>query len=199
MSLAPSHLLLPGMFGFGQLASYDYFVHLERALVSACSAAGDEVRAYVADVSPTASIRRRGSHSATSSRGPTPRTAGRRDPPHRPLDRGPRRPPRRHPVRRPHTLATPALVAPAPRQRHHHQHATLRHPLASIFATVSGRAARGPLRAHLHRAVARVAAALGRQRGRGRLRSRGPRSASTSPSSTAPSRPSCASSTTPQP
>ena len=51
--------LSPGLFGFGQLASYDYFVHLEQGLVERLQAAGDDVRAYVADVAPTASIRRR--------------------------------------------------------------------------------------------------------------------------------------------
>jgi triacylglycerol lipase len=50
------------MFGFGRLASYDYFVHLERALVERLRAAGDEARTYVADVSPTASIRRRSAY-----------------------------------------------------------------------------------------------------------------------------------------
>jgi hypothetical protein len=47
------------MFGFGRLASYDYFVHLERALLDRLRTAGDDARAYVAEVSPTASIRRR--------------------------------------------------------------------------------------------------------------------------------------------
>src|SRR5882672_178823 len=49
----------PGMFGFGRLASYDYFVHLERALSERLRAAGDQVETHVAQVSPTASIRRR--------------------------------------------------------------------------------------------------------------------------------------------
>jgi triacylglycerol lipase len=51
--------LSPGMFGFGRLASYDYFAHLERALSDRLRAAGDEVDIHVAQVSPTASIRRR--------------------------------------------------------------------------------------------------------------------------------------------
>jgi hypothetical protein len=49
----------PGMFGFGRLASYDYFEHLERELTARLRAAGDDVLLHVAQVSPTASIRRR--------------------------------------------------------------------------------------------------------------------------------------------
>jgi triacylglycerol lipase len=49
----------PGMFGFGRLASYDYFVHLERALGDALRARGDEAATWVVDVAPTASVRRR--------------------------------------------------------------------------------------------------------------------------------------------
>jgi hypothetical protein len=51
--------LSPGMFGFGRLASYDYFGHVERALSERFRSAGDDVRTYVLDSSPTASIRRR--------------------------------------------------------------------------------------------------------------------------------------------
>jgi|CZKU01.1.fsa_nt_gi hypothetical protein len=51
--------LSPGMFGFGRLASYDYFTHVERALVTRLRARGDDVVTHVAHVSPTASIRRR--------------------------------------------------------------------------------------------------------------------------------------------
>ncbi len=47
------------MFGFGRLASYDYFVHLERALGDALRARGHEVATWVVDVAPTASVRRR--------------------------------------------------------------------------------------------------------------------------------------------
>lgn len=47
------------MFGFGRLASYDYFAHLERALSDRLRAAGDDADIHVAQVSPTASIRRR--------------------------------------------------------------------------------------------------------------------------------------------
>jgi len=47
------------MFGFGRLASYDYFVHLERALGDALRARGQEVATWVVDVAPTASVRRR--------------------------------------------------------------------------------------------------------------------------------------------
>ena len=49
----------PGMFGFGRLASYDYFAHVERALTERLHAAGEQIETYVTDVSPTASIRRR--------------------------------------------------------------------------------------------------------------------------------------------
>ena len=51
--------LSPGMFGFGRLATYDYFAHVERALVKRFSDAGKPLEAHVVDVSPTASIRRR--------------------------------------------------------------------------------------------------------------------------------------------
>ncbi|HEY4014096.1 MAG TPA: hypothetical protein VGM06_12210 [Polyangiaceae bacterium] len=51
--------LSPGMFGFGRLASYDYFVHLEKAFRERFRAAGDEVEIHVAHVTPNASIRRR--------------------------------------------------------------------------------------------------------------------------------------------
>jgi hypothetical protein len=54
----------PGMFGFGQLASYDYFAHLERAIGDHLRAAGDEVETWVVDVAPTASVRRRASRMA---------------------------------------------------------------------------------------------------------------------------------------
>jgi triacylglycerol lipase len=51
--------LSPGMFGFGRLASYDYFVHLEKAIGDRIRAAGDQVKIHVAHVMPNASIRRR--------------------------------------------------------------------------------------------------------------------------------------------
>jgi len=44
------------MFGFGRLASYDYFKHVERGLVGRFA---HEPRTYVLNVAPTASIRRR--------------------------------------------------------------------------------------------------------------------------------------------
>ena len=54
------HLYLsPGLFGFGRLASYDYFTHVERALTARIRARGEDVVTHVAHVSPTASIRRR--------------------------------------------------------------------------------------------------------------------------------------------
>jgi hypothetical protein len=49
----------PGMFGFGRLASYDYFAHLDRALTRALRDAGHDVATWVIDVAPTASIRGR--------------------------------------------------------------------------------------------------------------------------------------------
>jgi triacylglycerol lipase len=51
--------LSPGMFGFGQLGSYNYFTHVERELAARFAAAGHELVAHVIDVLPTASIRRR--------------------------------------------------------------------------------------------------------------------------------------------
>jgi hypothetical protein len=47
------------MFGFGKLATYDYFAHVSRALAKRFSDAGEELEVHVADVAPTASIRRR--------------------------------------------------------------------------------------------------------------------------------------------
>ena len=49
----------PGMFGFGRLASYDYFAHLEKAISERLRAEGCEVATYVVEVLPTASVRRR--------------------------------------------------------------------------------------------------------------------------------------------
>lgn len=49
----------PGFFGFGRLASYDYFEHLEKALEARFAEAGHEVETYVVEVPPTASVRRR--------------------------------------------------------------------------------------------------------------------------------------------
>ena len=51
--------LSPGMFGFGKLATYDYFAHVERALAKRFADAGKELESHVVDVAPTASIRRR--------------------------------------------------------------------------------------------------------------------------------------------
>ena len=47
------------MFGFGRLASYDYFSHLERALLGELRERGHDGAAWVVDVPPTASVRRR--------------------------------------------------------------------------------------------------------------------------------------------
>ena len=49
----------PGMFGFGRLASYDYFAHLEAALGARFRDAGHRLETFVVDVPPTASLRRR--------------------------------------------------------------------------------------------------------------------------------------------
>lgn len=51
--------LSPGMFGFGKLAAYDYFAHVERALSARFASRGEELHTHVVDVAPTASIRRR--------------------------------------------------------------------------------------------------------------------------------------------
>ncbi len=56
----PHHIfLLPGMFGFGRLAGYDYFQHLRRALVARFIDADIPALVEVVAVPPTASIRRR--------------------------------------------------------------------------------------------------------------------------------------------
>jgi len=47
------------MFGFGKLATYDYFAHVERALAKRFADAGEYLETHVVDVAPTASIRRR--------------------------------------------------------------------------------------------------------------------------------------------
>jgi hypothetical protein len=47
------------MFGFGRLASYDYFAHVERALDERLSVGGATTELFVADVPPTASVRKR--------------------------------------------------------------------------------------------------------------------------------------------
>lgn len=47
------------MFGFGKLATYDYFAHVARELRARFEAAGQELETHVVDVAPTASIRRR--------------------------------------------------------------------------------------------------------------------------------------------
>ncbi len=47
------------MFGFGRLASYDYFEHVEVGLIERLQAERDLAEVFVVDVPPTASIRRR--------------------------------------------------------------------------------------------------------------------------------------------
>lgn len=51
--------LSPGLFGFGELASYDYFGHVRRALEVRFREAGHTLTSQVANVLPTASVRRR--------------------------------------------------------------------------------------------------------------------------------------------
>ena len=48
--------LIPGLFGFGRLAGYDYFEHLERALTERFAAAGERLDLEVISAPPTASI-----------------------------------------------------------------------------------------------------------------------------------------------
>lgn len=48
--------LIPGLFGFGKLAGYDYFEHLERALGERFERAGQTLRITVVSAPPTASI-----------------------------------------------------------------------------------------------------------------------------------------------
>jgi triacylglycerol lipase len=56
----PHHVFLtPGMFGFGRLASYDYFAHVDQALARRFDDAGVPAKIHVVDVPPTASVRRR--------------------------------------------------------------------------------------------------------------------------------------------
>jgi hypothetical protein len=68
----------PGMFGFGKLGSYTYFVHLERELTARFAAAGHELVSHVIEDLPTASIRRRSHRLAEL----VQRTAGDSDPIH---------------------------------------------------------------------------------------------------------------------
>jgi hypothetical protein len=58
----------PGIFGFGRLASYDYFGHVERALEARFREAGQSVTSTVVGVMPTASVRRRAAHLAATVR-----------------------------------------------------------------------------------------------------------------------------------
>lgn len=58
--MAPAHVFLsPGFFGFKTLGSYAYFCHLEAGLLRRFRDAGREAQVHVADVHPSASIRRR--------------------------------------------------------------------------------------------------------------------------------------------
>jgi triacylglycerol lipase len=51
--------LSPGMFGFGELASFSYFGHVRTAIIERFAARGRACEVHVVDVHPTASIRRR--------------------------------------------------------------------------------------------------------------------------------------------
>lgn len=50
---------VPGVFGFAQLASYDYFAHVRSALHARFRNAGRQLDTHAVDVLPTASVRRR--------------------------------------------------------------------------------------------------------------------------------------------
>lgn len=55
-----AHVFLsPGMFGFGELASFDYFEHVRDALIERFARRDRPIGVHVVDVHPTASIRRR--------------------------------------------------------------------------------------------------------------------------------------------
>lgn len=51
--------LSPGFFGFSTLGSYHYFCHVEAGLRERFASVGKQVQVFIADVHPTASIRRR--------------------------------------------------------------------------------------------------------------------------------------------
>lgn len=70
--------LSPGLFGFGQLATYVYFAHLEQAFKDAFARRGIELEVHVVDVQPTASVRRRATRLADL----VSRTAGEAGPIH---------------------------------------------------------------------------------------------------------------------
>ncbi len=55
----------PGMFGFARLASYDYFGHVHRALLTRFRDAGEALETHVSDALPTESVRRRSARLAT--------------------------------------------------------------------------------------------------------------------------------------
>lgn len=58
--MAPTRIYLsPGMFGFAELASLDYFGHLKRGMTERFAARKREAQVFVCEVHPTASIRRR--------------------------------------------------------------------------------------------------------------------------------------------
>lgn len=60
MAAAAHHIfLIPGMFGFGRLAGYDYFEHVERALEERLRESGRAFHLEIVPTPPTASIRRR--------------------------------------------------------------------------------------------------------------------------------------------
>jgi len=70
--------LIPGLFGFGELAGHEYFVHLRRALAQRFEAAGAPLALHVVATSPTASITVRAQEVAKT----VARTAGQRGPIH---------------------------------------------------------------------------------------------------------------------
>ena len=165
----------PGMFGFGT----SRHVRLLRARRARARASGSrtpasELEAHVVDVSPTASIRRRAVRLAEL----VAKTAGRRrghHPSPRPLDGRARRAARRLAVRAPPHGEGEPRVGPAPAQRHDDEHAALRHAARELLRDRERPAhALCGERAHVHRPLARRAAA--RRRERARRRDRAPRS-----------------------
>jgi triacylglycerol lipase len=68
----------PGMFGFGQLGSYNYFAHVQRELGLRFATAGHELVPHVIEDLPTASVRRRATRLANL----VARTSSGRDPIH---------------------------------------------------------------------------------------------------------------------
>lgn len=132
--------LTPGMFGFGKLATYDYFGHVARAMRRRFAAAGVELETHVVDVEPTASIRRRATRLAGLVASTARHEEGERGPIHLlghstgGLDaRLVASPSARLPVPRERLTWLPRLASVTMMNTPHYGT-----PLASFFATVSG-------------------------------------------------------------